>query len=187
MVFEVKAASTVTSAVAGNGLTASNGQLVVSSIPLSNAAGTTVYVLPGLVRVVGPVSYAAGGFSVDVSSRFSSILAVQFLRSYVTATGVSLVTRGIMPGEAGADLYSAGRFVAIAIRQSAPSFTGTLGNTSTPAASAACIATCNQNHPNLSALTYTPAGTISSSNFIESGAADLSTNTYEFLVFGVPV
>ncbi len=55
---------------------------------------------------------------------------------------------------------------------SAPAFTGNLGTTSSnqTGASAACIATCNQNHPGLGGHTHTltPAGTVAAPVFTGS-------------------
>lgn len=164
-----------------------------------NGAALTPAV-PAIVRVVGPANYAAGGFSVDCSAFFSSILAVAPARAFTTATKAAAIAQCFMPCEAGTDLYASAKFRCILQdvptptgAVAAPVFTGNTTATSAPVAGAVCIATCNQNHPSLAALTHLPTGTNTAPAFTgnnvdltEPGAIALAAFTYEFIVYGVP-
>lgn len=160
-----------------------------------DATGASATVVPRVFQVVGPASYATGGIPIDCSAYFSRILAATFLRRFTTATGVNVATSFCLPGEAGTDTYANAKFRLVESR--APTVTGTntapafTGNAIGGAHACGAVG-CDSSHPN---STTVPAGTVaapvwttsSSTSFTETAAAvNLSSITYEFLVWGVP-
>lgn len=174
MVFRVAMAKLAS--LAGQGLTRNGSALDVTSIPVRKADGTTVYGKWAVVRVVGPASYVAGGFQVDCSSFFSSIVAAQFCRRFSTGTGISTPAHPATPSEDGTDLYSNAKFRAIAYRAPAHTHTFDKYNADTSLLGSGTT------------YTSTATGGTSATQLAEAAAGtDMSTTTYEFLVIGVPV
>lgn len=59
--------------------------------------------------VVGPVSYLANGFAVDLSAAFSEIYSIKILRAYITATKLA-DGRLFLPAETGTDVFISAKF-----------------------------------------------------------------------------
>lgn len=159
--------------------------------------------------VVMPAAYAADGHPVDLSAAFSSVLAIQVLRAFVTATGAH-DTRRYVPNEAGTDTYANRKFRvkaesvashthSIAVQAASSHDHGGLTTPGQTAASAICVVGCNQNHAGtgththaiaeatLAAHDHGGASGAASPAFGElAGGTDLSTITVQYLVIGVP-
>lgn len=156
--------------------------------PVTQTIGGTP-VQPRVISVVGPASYAAGGFQVDASAFFSRIIAAVFTRAYNTAGGGPAARYHYNVGELGTDTFANGKFVCYVNR---PLFTHThaYDKADTPTGTANSGAAGADPHSH--ALTYTStasAGPSATNNpLTELGNTfDISAYTYEFLVWGVPL
>lgn len=158
---------------------------------ITTAAGVVVrQAIPRVVQVVGPGIYATGGFLVDCSAFFSSIICAVLMRTFTTLTGAlpsGNTQRNALVDATAANLFATAKFNAVAVRTFSnvtPTFTGAaIGG----AHSCGAVA-CDSSHPN---TTTVPTGTVSqvaAQGFPEVNAAvDLSSTTYEFLVYGIPL
>jgi hypothetical protein len=114
-------------------------------------------------RVAGPIAYAAGGFSVNLSASFRRILSVAALR-VLDAGGATVATHDFKPHEAGGDLFSVGKFRVKPYRGADATPAGSISAVSagTPAGS---LSSDSAGTPagSISAVSAgTPAGTVSS-------------------------
>lgn len=137
--------------------------------------------------VVGPASYATGGFPVDESSRFSSIVAVVACRRFATASGIEGITVFLrINGGSGTDTFANAKFRIMVVRMGPHTHTYDKPDTPTGNQSAeGPLGAVNHTHP----LTYTStvSGSSSTNAFSEANVGtDDSAFTYEYLVFGVP-
>lgn len=166
------------------GLNANAMTFQQGNVRVRNASGAYQLVQPAVVQVVGPASYATGGFQVDCSSFFSSIVAVVFNRAFTTSGEAAEIQRMVMPGVAGSDTFANAKFRALISR--GPAHTHTYDKTDTPTGSSNSGLGGADPHSHNLTFTSTASGTASATNFAEPSGAALNTFTYEFLVWGVP-
>lgn len=163
--------------------------LTAEKLVITGADGNKYTTVKRIVHVVGPASYPAGGFPVDLSAYFSRILKVTFLRRYTTATGVTVFGVFANPSEQAPDTYASAKFrCAISV---VPNHTHTYDKANTPTGgpSGAPVGLgSDSNHTHNLSFTATASGNTSTVAFGElTTGSNQSANTYAFEVEGVPV
>lgn len=154
---------------------------------IRDSTGAPVAAVPRVVRTVGPASYAAGGFQVDCSSFFSSIVSAIPARAFVTATlAPPAAYRIAVVAEVGGNVFTAAKFQAALFWM--PSHTHTYDKADTPTGSASSGLAGADPHTHALTYTSTASGAPSSFSLSEvSNGNNVSANTYEFIVWGIPL
>lgn len=152
------------------------------------ADGSEVFAKWMVKQVVGPASYAAGGFAVDCSDKFSSILEVAYTRAFNTSGGAILRFHGGI-AEVAANTFANAKFQFQAYKRVA-GHAHTYDKTNTPTDSTLDTAPAGVGAGHTHGLTFTSttSGSTSSSSAEEevTDGSDFSARTFSFLVLGVP-
>lgn len=134
----------------------------------------------------GPASYSIGGISVDLSAKFSRIIMVVFTRAYTTSTKLLPTFNQLMAvEETGTDLFTNGKFRAKCVRGA--NHTHTYDKANTPTGTVLPEATVGATaHSHTLSYTATASGSSNAGLSEIAAGNDLSLQSYEFLVLGVP-
>lgn len=164
-----------------------SGQTSGQPAGIYNASGTFVATRRRIYQVVGPASYASGGFQVDCSAFFQSITLVIPARVIITATGATDSGQQCLATESGANLYSAAKFQAMPYLVAGHTHTYDKANTPTGGPSAAPSVGADANHTHALTYTATASGSTGPTFAQRSSGSVLNDRTFEFLVEGVPL